>query len=353
MTLASLQEEGQQTAFHQEHRSRLYPPPLASAFLPVIHLDPMEPAIRATGIRKTYHSGFWRRRTHEVLRGVDLTVPVGTIFGILGPNGAGKTTLISILATLLIPEAGQITVLGVDALGHRRRLQQQINLASGAANFLWSLTVVENLFFYGRLYGLRGRALTRRVDELIELFELTEHRRASFDKLSSGLKQRLALAKSLINSPRLLFLDEPTTGLDPIMARHTREEIRRLNESTGLTILLTTHNMREAEFLCDEVAFLHGGRIQGQGSIPALQEQLALGDRLLLTFPDRLPALAFDKFPGVLAVQPRPPVLELIVDHGELRLPAILRELLCTDIHPVRVQYREADLEDLYREFTR
>ncbi len=313
----------------------------------------MDPAIRAVGLRKTYYSGFCRRTPKVVLAGVDLEVPAGAIFGILGPNGAGKTTLISILATLLVPEAGRVTVLGVDVRAQPQRLRQQINLASGAANFLWSLTVTENLRFYGRLYGLRGRALAGRVDELIELFELGDYRRTTFDKLSSGLKQRLALAKSLINSPRLLFLDEPTTGLDPVMARHTREEIRRLNETTGLTILLTTHNMREAEFLCDEVAFLHGGRIQAQGSIPALQEQLALGDRLLLTFPEGLPALAYERFPGVLAVNLRPPVVELIVDHGELRLPAILRELVDADTPPARVQYREADLEDLYREFTR
>ncbi len=255
----------------------------------------MQPAIFAEGIGKAYRERLFGPRK-EVLRQVDLEVVPGAIFGVLGPNGAGKTTLISILATLLHPDAGQARVLGLDVVKEAGRLRQRINLAAAGAHFLWCLTAEENLRFYGRLYGLGGRALRAKVEGLIELFGLGEHRRVLFERLSTGLKQRLMLAKALINDPELLFLDEPTSGLDQDMARHIREEILRLNRDTGLTILLTTHNLREAEMLCSEVAFLKEGRLAARGSIPELQRRLGLGDHLSLSFRDSPPPLEFAEF---------------------------------------------------------
>lgn len=312
----------------------------------------MNSAISARGIYKTYHSGIWRPRSTPVLQGLDLEIPSGVIFGVLGPNGAGKTTLISILATLLRPDAGEVRVLGLDALREVPRLRQQINLASGSTRFIWSLTVVENLRFYGRLYGLWGRPLTARVEELVALFDLQPYRHVQFEHLSTGLKQRLALAKGLINAPRLLFLDEPTTGLDPVVAQHTRDEIHRLNKTTGVTILLTTHNMREAEYLCDEVAFLREGRILARGSIPALQSRLGLGDRLILTFNNHPVRVDFQSFPGVLHYREKPPRVELVVDQAEMRLAPILAELQRLGNSVAQIQLHEVDLEELYREIT-
>ena len=220
----------------------------------------MQPAILAQGIGKGFRTGLWGP-VKEVLRQVDLAVPPGAIFGVLGPNGAGKTTLISILATLLLPDTGRAQVLGLDVVREAARLKERINLAASGAHFLWCLTVVDSLRFYGRLYGLGGRALADKVETLLDLFGLAEHRAVTFERLSTGLKQRLALAKALINDPELLFLDEPTSGLDQEMAHHIREEILRLNRETGVTMLLTTHNLREAEMLCTEVAFLKGGQL--------------------------------------------------------------------------------------------
>ena len=174
----------------------------------------MKTAIFAQGIGKSFRTGAWGP-SKVALREIDLEVGPGAIFGILGPNGAGKTTLISILATLLRPDTGQARVLGLDVLKEAGRLRERINLAASGSQFLWCLTVAENLRFYGRLYGLGGRALTAKVEELIALFALGPHRRVTFERLSTGLKQRLALAKALINTPELLFLDEPTSGLDP------------------------------------------------------------------------------------------------------------------------------------------
>ena len=179
---------------------------------------------------KPISSGVWRRRRQSVLQDLHLKIPTGAIFGILGPNGAGKTTLISILATLLLPDAGSVQVLGLDALkqahqlrpadqsGQRRR-QIRLVLQRGG----------ESPFLRPPVWPVGENPVQQRVREMVALFELEPWRRRPFETLSSGLKQRLALAKALISRPELLFLDEPTGGLDPVAAQHTREEIARLN----------------------------------------------------------------------------------------------------------------------------
>ncbi|HEY9074479.1 MAG TPA: ABC transporter ATP-binding protein [Desulfobaccales bacterium] len=311
----------------------------------------MQPAIAAEGIGKAFRTGFFGP-ARQVLTQVDLEVAPGAIFGILGPNGAGKTTLISILATLLHPDAGTARVLGLDVVREARKLRQRINLAAAGAHFLWCLTAEENLRFYGRLYGLGGRALAAKVEGLLDLFQLAEHRRVVFERLSTGLKQRLMLAKALINDPELLFLDEPTSGLDQDMALHIREEIFRLNRDLGLTILLTTHNMREAEMLCSEVGFLKEGRLAARGSITELQRRLGLGDHLSLVFKDSPAALDYAALPGVLTHQVQDSRVELVLDRAETRLAAILEAVAHTGREVARVKVKPVDLEEIYREIT-
>lgn len=309
------------------------------------------PAIWAKGIEKSFRTGFWGARK-AVLQQVDLEVAHGAIFGILGPNGAGKTTLISILDTLLRPDAGQARVLGLDPGKDAHALRQRINLAASSAHFIWCLTVEENLRFYGRLYGLGGKVLAGRVEELLETFELQDRRRETFERLSTGIKQRLALAKALINRPELLFLDEPTTGLDPSMARHTREVIQQLNRDTGLTILLTTHNLREAELLCGEVGFLKEGRLLARGSMPELQQRLGLGDHLSLIFSNSPAPLEYQSLPGVLSHRVQAARVDLVLDRAELRLAAILEAVYHAGHELARVRLKEVDLEEIYREIT-
>jgi ABC-2 type transport system ATP-binding protein len=311
----------------------------------------MTPAIEAQGICKSFRAGFLKPRK-PVLHEVDLEVPAGAIFGILGPNGAGKTTLISILTTLLLPDCGWARVLGCDVVKEAHRIRERINLAASNAHFLWYLTVEECLRFYGRLYGLGGRHLEARIDGLVELFDLRPHRYEKFEDLSTGLKQRLGLAKTLINSPELLFLDEPTTGLDPIMAQHTREEILRLNRETGLTILITTHNLREAEMLCSEVAFLKDGLLLARGRITDLQARLGLGDHLRLIFKDSPAPLDYGRLPGVLAHQVEDSQVHLVVDRAEVRLAGIMAAISRTSTEVSEIKLKEVDLEELYREIT-
>src|SRR5215472_17530829 len=150
-------------------------------------------AVDARDLHKTFSSGWWGRQRTEALRGATLQVPRGAIFGLLGPNGAGKTTLLSILATLLLPDRGSATILGHDVVREAFAIRRRLNMASGNASFVWSLRPAEVLSFYGRLYGLHGRALRARVDALLERFELTPHLKTEYNELSTGLKQRLAL----------------------------------------------------------------------------------------------------------------------------------------------------------------
>ena len=311
----------------------------------------MQTAILAQGVCKSFRERLWGP-WKVVLREISLEVGSGAIFGILGPNGAGKTTFISILAGLLRPDAGKAQVLGLDVVSQATLLRERVNLAASGAHFLWCLTAEENLRFYGRLYGLGGRALATRVEELLELFDLIPHRRLTFERLSTGLKQRLALAKALINTPQLLFLDEPTSGLDPEMAQHLREEIRRLNRQAGLTILLTTHNLREAEMLCGEVAFLKEGRLLARGRIAELQQRLGLGDHISLIFSDSPAPLDYGRLPGVLTHELQPDRVDLRVDRAEVRLAAILEAISHTGKQVAEVRLKEVDLEEIYREIT-
>jgi len=309
-------------------------------------------AIDAREVTKTFRSGWLRRRETAALRGATLAVRRGTIVGLLGPNGAGKTTFLSILATLLVPDGGQARVLGLDVTRDAAALRRRINMASGRPSFLWSLKVDEIIEFYARLYGLSGAARRRRVDTLIEQYELTAYRHARYSELSTGLKQRVALAKALVNEPELLFLDEPTLGLDPDVSVRVRQHIADLRRDHGVTIVLTTHYMREAEELCDEIGFIKGGRILAHGTADALKRQIGLGDVIALKLdPPRLDWLA--EAPGVLRVGQSDGWLELTVDEAEKRLPDLLRALLSEGVVVRNIQVHEPDLEDVFVELAR
>ncbi len=309
-------------------------------------------AIDARDVTKTFRSGWLRRHETHALRGVSLAVPRGVIWGLLGPNGAGKTTLLSILATLLTPDSGSVTVLGHDVVREATALRRRLNMASGRPSFLWSLRVDEIVAFYGRLYGLSGAPLRHRVDALLELCELTPFRRVQYSELSTGLKQRVALAKSLVNDPELLFLDEPTLGLDPDVSVRVRQHIARLRREQGMTIVLTTHYMREADELCDEIAFIKAGRILARGTPGELKRQIRLGEVVALRLdPLHVPWLA--EAPGILRCVESDGWVECTVDEAEKRLPELLRALHADGVVVRNVQVREPELEEVFVELAR
>ncbi|MEI7998692.1 MAG: ABC transporter ATP-binding protein, partial [Candidatus Omnitrophota bacterium] len=219
-------------------------------------------AIQTRDVVKTFRSGFPQVVSTRALEGISLNIHEGEILGLLGPNGAGKTTFLNILSTLLLPDSGRVEILGIESkpqnFSYIRRL---INMSSGYPNYAFSLTVKENLEFYGRLYGLSGVVLEKKVNEVMELFLLTSYTKRRFDELSSGTKQRLSLAKSLLNDPKILFLDEPTVGLDPEVALKTRLIVKDVLKQRKVTVLLTSHNMDEVEDMCQRVAFIQKGNI--------------------------------------------------------------------------------------------
>ena len=309
-------------------------------------------AVDARDLVKTFRSGWLRKRRTEALRGASLQVPRGAILGLLGPNGAGKTTLLSILATLLLPDAGSATVLGHDIVRDPFAVRRRLNMASGNASFVWSLRPAEVLSFYGRLYGLSGAVLRRRVEELIERSELGPHRRTEYNELSTGLKQRLAFAKALLNEPEVLFLDEPTLGLDPDVSIRIRAQIAELRRERGTTIILTTHYMREAEELCDTIAFIKGGRILAEGSADALKRQIRIGDVIALRLDPPLPE-RMGELPGILQLQVRGERVECTVDAADKRLPEILRWLVEQGVLVRECQVKEHDLEEVFVELAR
>jgi ABC-2 type transport system ATP-binding protein len=309
-------------------------------------------AIEARDVIKTFRSGWLRRRETPALRGASLTVERGSIFGLLGPNGAGKTTLLSILATLLVPDGGEARVLGLDVRRDATLLRHRINMASGRPSFLWSLRVEEIIAFYARLYGLAGPERRRRVDGLITQYELEPYRHAQYNELSTGLKQRVALAKALVNEPELLFLDEPTLGLDPDVSVRVRRHIADLRRERGVTIVLTTHYMREAEELCDEIGFIKAGRILAHGTPDGLKRQIGLGDVVALRLDPARPEWLGD-LAGVLRLGESDGWLELTVDHADKRVPEILRALAVEGVEVRNLQVREPELEDVFVELAR
>jgi ABC-2 type transport system ATP-binding protein len=309
-------------------------------------------AIEARDVVKTFRTGWMGRRATRALHGVSLDVPRGAIFGLLGPNGAGKTTLLSILATLLEPDGGTVTVLGHDLRRDAHLVRQRLNMASGNASFVWSMRVAEIIAFYGRLYGLAGAVLRARVESLLEFCELTGYRRLTYHELSTGLKQRLALAKALVNEPELLFLDEPTLGLDPDISVRIRHRVAALRRERGMTIVLTTHYMREAEELCDEIAFIKRGQILARGTADELKRRIRIGDVIALRVDPPCPEGLAD-LPGVLRCVESDGWVECTVDTAEKRLPELLR-LLHEEGAVVRdLQMREPELEEVFVELAR
>jgi len=310
-------------------------------------------AIKAEGIFKTFRSGWWGRKQKLVLKGIDLQIEEGEIFGILGPNGAGKTTLLSILSTLLFPDQGKIQILGMDGLRDGHRVREKVNISSGNANFLWSLTVKENLHFYGMLYGLNGNRRAEKIKALIKLFNLEEHQDVPFDRLSTGMKQRLSLAKSLLNDPAVLFLDEPTVGLDPSVSITIREQVRLIQKEKGMTVLLTTHNMKEAEYLCNRIAFLKGGEILTTGTAETLKRMIRMGDMVKIEFKGTILEDDLLRMEGVINYGISGNLCEVIVDDVERRLGNLVALLSQGGAQIKKVTLGQTDLEDVFIEFAK
>jgi len=219
-------------------------------------------AVKVEKLRRVFR-GRGERREIVALDDVDIEVKKGEIFGLLGPNGAGKTTLIKILSTILLPSSGKATVLGMDVARNTGEIRKRINLdAGGETPGYGSISVSENLWFFSQLYGLPADVAHQRITKLTHDLELSEYLSTRMHKLSTGYKQRMNLVRGFVNSPDVLFLDEPTLGLDVLSALNLRTVIKKwIDEHPDKTILLTTHYMAEADVLCDRIAMINHGKI--------------------------------------------------------------------------------------------
>ncbi|HEX3721876.1 MAG TPA: ATP-binding cassette domain-containing protein [Nitrolancea sp.] len=240
-------------------------------------------AVEVAGLRKVFGKT-------AALQGIDLVVPQGTVFGLLGPNGAGKTTVVRILATLLVPDSGTAKIGGYDVVRDAERVRRLIGLAGQHAAVDEKITGRENLIMFGRLYHLPERQVRPRADELLRQFGLTDARDRVVKTYSGGMRRRLDIAASLIIAPAVLFLDEPTTGLDPRSRNDVWESIREL-VAGGTTVVLTTQYLDEADQLAHEIAVIDSGRVIAAGT-PAALKTLIGGDRIevIVAEPDLAPA---------------------------------------------------------------
>jgi ABC-2 type transport system ATP-binding protein len=219
------------------------------------------------------------------LSDVSITVEEGEIFGLLGPNGSGKTTLLKLLSTILAPTSGTARVFGCDVARDPRRVRAMVGLVTGDERSLyWRLTGRQNLEFFGHLYGIEPTAATRRIDELLDLFDLVAAAGIRVSDYSTGMRQRLAICRGLVSSPRLLFLDEPTRGLDPVAAHSLLTLVKdRASGRFDSTVILTTHIAREVEQLCNRIAMLNKGTKVFDGTVDELRASLQRGQTYLLT----------------------------------------------------------------------
>jgi ABC-2 type transport system ATP-binding protein len=300
--------------------------------------------IETRQLRRTFKA---RGGDVEAVAGVDLCVESGEIFGFLGPNGAGKTTTLRMLATLLPPTSGEATVAGCDLRRQADRVRERIGYVGQAGGTDPAVSGRRELLFQARLYGLSAAEAERRAKQLLAMLELEAAADRPISSYSGGQKQRLHIAMGLIHEPILLFLDEPTTGLDPQSRARMWDEVRRLRDR-GTTIFLTTHYLEEADALCDRLAIIDHGRIQAEGTPDELKRQIA-GDLVTVGVADSASAMGLlQGQPFVREASAEDGVLRLRVDRGEEAMPAILRLLDGAGMELKTLSLSRPSLDDVF-----
>ncbi|MBO1753313.1 ABC transporter ATP-binding protein [Actinotalea sp. BY-33] len=297
--------------------------------------------IRARGLVKAFDD-------FTAVDGIDVEVRPGEAFGFLGPNGAGKSSTMRMIGCVSPPTAGELTVLGMDPRTDGPRIRAGLGVVPQRDSLDEELTVEENIWVYGRYFGLPRRLVRERAAELLEFAQLTDRARSVVEPLSGGMKRRLTIARALVNSPRILLLDEPTTGLDP-QARHVLwDRLFRLKRE-GVTLVLTTHYMDEAEQLCDRLVVMDHGRIVAEGSPSALIAQHSTREVLELRFDTADHAAHLGGVEGVAdRVEVLPDRLLLYTPDGE----AAQSELHRRGLEPLSALVRRSTLEDVFLHLT-
>jgi ABC-2 type transport system ATP-binding protein len=306
-------------------------------------------SIIAEDLVKTYDKGAVRALDH-----LSLDVEEGTVLGVLGPNGAGKTTTVRILATLLNPDSGHATVGGIDVVKHPEKVREIIGLSGQYAAVDEILTGWDNLVMFGQLYHLGKKQAVARADELLEQFSLTESARRPIKTYSGGMRRRLDLAASLIVKPKVLFLDEPTTGLDPRGRQEMWGVIQELVKG-GVTLLLTTQYLEEADQLADEIAVIDHGKVIARGTSDVLKKQVG-GERLQIVVDQSQITQTMEIVTRVskspASVDEGLRLISAPVSTGSAALIEALRELDSAGIHPLDVSLKRPSLDDVFMSLT-
>lgn len=308
-----------------------------------------EAAIAASGLTMRF-DGF------TAVDKVDLHIEKGELFGLLGPNGAGKSTIIKMLTTMIRPTDGSALVWGHDIGRERDAVRSSIGVVFQDPSVDSQLTGRENLDFHGRMYGMDARLREKRIEDVLDLVDLAEKADVLMEDYSGGMQRRLEIARGLMHHPDVLFLDEPTLGLDAQTRRYIWEYIQNMNRSEGVTVVITTHYMEEADYLCDRVAIIDRGRIVALDSPKNLKDLIG-ADLVVLEVGDG----HLDDLAGVLSdldwvvsasVEASGDAVALRVDHGESRIPEIVLTASRSGVKIRSVSMHEPTLEDVFLEFT-
>jgi ABC-2 type transport system ATP-binding protein len=310
--------------------------------------------IETKGLRKSFRSRDGRtKKTVEAVRGVDLSVQEGEIFGFLGPNGAGKTTTLRMLATLIEPDGGEATVAGVDLRRDPGEVRRRIGYVAQGGSTWDESTAREELVLHARMYGVSKVDAQRRAATALDAFQLAEYADRKCKTYSGGQRRRVDIALGIIHGPRVVFLDEPTTGLDPQSRAHMWEEIRRLR-ADGMTVFITTHYLEEADALCDRVAIIDYGEIVAEGTPDELKRDIA-GDVVTIgvngATAKAAELLDSEEYVSKLE-QLDTGGLRLFVDSGPIAIPQILRTLDGAGIALGAIELHRPSLDDVFLEKT-
>jgi ABC-2 type transport system ATP-binding protein len=284
---------------------------------------------------------------------ISFSIPVGELFGLLGPNGAGKTTTINMLATLLKPTSGSGEVAGYDVKQDRDHVRRSIGVVFQEPALDTKLNGRENLEFHAMMYGMGREERRERIDEVLQLVELTEKEKVLVENYSGGMKRRLEIARGLIHKPQVLFLDEPTLGLDAQTRRHIWDYIKKLNKEGGVTIILTSHYMEEADFLCDRIGIIDNGTIVAMDSPERLKNILG-GDVVTIEIDGNATELKKDleSRDWIKTLTQHENCLSLTLESGERRIPEIIQAAQEKGVVVACVHLRKPSLEDVFLHFT-
>ncbi|TDB75739.1 ATP-binding cassette domain-containing protein [Micromonospora sp. KC723] len=307
--------------------------------------------IETRGLRKSFRSRQGREtKTVDAVRGVDLKVTEGEIFGFLGPNGAGKTTTLRMLATLIEPDGGEATIAGADLREDPAEVRRRIGYVAQGGSTWEESTAREELVLQARMYGIRKADAHRRAERALAAFQLTEYADRKCKTYSGGQRRRVEIALGIIHEPKIVFLDEPTTGLDPQSRAHMWDEIRRLRIE-GMTVFITTHYLDEADALCDRIAIMDHGEVVAEGTPAGLKREIS-GDVVLVGLdlaatPQAAQLLDSEEYVTKLETVDEGG-LRLHVDDGAVAIPRILRRVDAAGLPLASIELHRPSLDDVF-----